>query len=934
MDFQAIIRESAAQGIVLLRNNDNVLPFDSSDKVSLFGRCNINYYKCGTGSGGSVHTLYSINMPQGFEILKTEGFAVPEINGDLVKVYEDWIKDHPYDSGNGEWASEPWCQEEMVLSDSLVKSYADKTNKAVYVIGRTAGEDQDNNRDKGSFYITDTERSNIALICRYFKNVVLILNVSNVIDVSWIDDEEFCGNIKSVLFTWQGGMQGGQACADVLCGKSVPSGKLTDTIAYKLEDYASTKNFGSSTDEIYEEDIYVGYRYFTTFAKEKIQFPFGFGLSYTTFEISESAYTKENEKLIVRATVLNTGKVCGREVVQIYCQQPQGKLGKPERILCGFKKTKELQPGESETIKIEIPVKYLASYDDSGATGFIYSYVLEEGTYSLFAGTDCLTENKIYLGGVNGKEFTVEKTYVLEKLTQVCAPEKAFNRIKPGEKNADGTYKLETESVPLNKVDMAKRIQENLPEEIKAKGTPCTDFSEVVKDKSLLDNFIANLSLKELMTIVRGEGMMSRKVTAGIASAFGGVSEALHEKKMPAIGCCDGPSGIRLDNGKPATLIPIGTLLACSWNPEIVVDLYEELGKEMVSKNIDVLLGPGCNIHRNPLNGRNFEYFSEDPLVTGVMSVAVCRGLEKAGTFGTIKHFALNNQEEHRRTENSCASERAIREIYLKPFEIAIKEGGAKSVMTSYNGVNGHKSASNFDLNTIVLRNEWKFKGMVMTDWWAAMNDCVKGGDSTGRNISEMIRARNDVYMVVVNDTADKGGFGDNLEEAIKNGNLSLAQLQLCVKDILLFIADTKTAHLPLRPLKNEITVNTVLSSVPEGAKVYKLEEYATEEEIKSGTVYFEATEDANYEVFGGYVKDGGDTLSQSITNVLLNGETCGSFECRSTDNRIVYSVAVQLKLKKGFYKAEIDHTKPGIKVAALCLRIEEDSPISTGEYE
>ena len=934
MDFQAIIRASAAQGTVLLKNEGSVLPLKNTDKVSLFGRCHINYYKCGTGSGGSVHTPYSINIPQGFEILKNEGFAVPEINGELVKVYEDWIKAHPYDSGNGEWASEPWCQVEMELSDSLVKNCSEKTDKAVYVIGRTAGEDQDNNRDKGSFYITDTERSNIALICRYFKNVIVILNVSNVIDVSWIDDEEFGGNIRAVLFTWQGGMQGGQACADVLCGKSVPSGKLTDTIAYKLEDYASTKNFGSSTDEIYEEDIYVGYRYFTTFAKEKIQFPFGFGLSYTTFEISDGSYSRCGEKIYVSATVLNTGTVSGREVVQIYCQQPQGKLGKSERILCGFKKTKELQPGESETVKIEIPVKYLASYDDSGATGFAYSYVLEEGTYSFFAGTDCLTENKIFLGGVEGQEFTVEKTYVLEKLTQVCAPEKAFNRIKPGEKKADGTYELEKEPVPLNKVDMAKRIQENLPAEIRAKGTPCTDFSEVVKDKSLVDNFIANLSLKELMTIVRGEGMMSRKVTAGIASAFGGVSEALHEKKMPAIGCCDGPSGIRLDNGKPATLVPIGTLLACTWNPEIVVDLYEELGKEMVSKNIDVLLGPGCNIHRNPLNGRNFEYFSEDPLVTGVMSVAVCRGLEKAGTFGTIKHFALNNQEEHRRTENSCASERAIREIYLKPFEIAIKEGGAKSVMTSYNGVNGHKSASNFDLNTIVLRNEWKFDGMVMTDWWAAMNDCVKGGDSTGRNISEMIRARNDVYMVVVNDTADKGGFGDNLEEAIKNGNLSMAQLQLCVKDILLFIAGTKTAHLPLRPLKNEITVNTVLASVPAGAKIYKLEEYATEEEIKSGTVYFEAAEDANYEVFGGYVKDGGDTLSQSITNVLLNGETCGSFECRSTDNRIVYSVAVQLKLKKGFYKVEIDHTKPGIKVAALCLRIEEDSPISTGEYE
>lgn len=227
MDFQAIIRASAAQGTVLLKNEGSVLPLKNTDKVSLFGRCHINYYKCGTGSGGSVHTPYSINIPQGFEILKNEGFAVPEINGELVKVYEDWIKAHPYDSGNGEWASEPWCQVEMELADSLVKNSSEKTDKAVYVIGRTAGEDQDNNRDKGSFYITDTERSNIALICRYFKNVIVILNVSNVIDVSWIDDEEFGGNIRAVLFTWQGGMQGGQACADVLCGKSVPSGKLT-----------------------------------------------------------------------------------------------------------------------------------------------------------------------------------------------------------------------------------------------------------------------------------------------------------------------------------------------------------------------------------------------------------------------------------------------------------------------------------------------------------------------------------------------------------------------------------------------------------------------------------------------------------------------------------------------------------------------------------
>ena len=930
MDFQEMIRESAAQGMVLLKNESNALPLTAADRIAIFGRCQIHYYMSGTGSGGSVHVPFSVNLLEGIANLQKANFPVPQVNQHLVEVYKDWLIDHPFDSGNGEWASEPWCQEEMALSEELVESSARESTKAVLIIGRTAGEDQDNKPEQGSYYLTDTEKENLKKICRHFKSVIVVLNVSNIIDISWIDAPEYKPHISALVFSWQGGMQGGQACADVLCGKTCPSGKLTDTIARTLEDYPSTKNFGSATDELYEEDIFVGYRYFTTFAREKMWFPFGFGLSYTSFKTEVLDYAFDSEKMTVSVAVTNTGDCAGQEVVQVYASCPQGKLGKSEKILCAFEKTALLQPNESQKILLVVPVSQLASYDDSGATGFPYSYVLEKGTYSLFVGTDCVCCEQIF--AKDGNEFSLSETIVVQKLTQCCAPEKQFSRMRMGKKRADGLYDLLSEPVPVNKENLAEKIRATMPKELKTNGKTIS-FAELMQNHSLIDDFVAQLSDAELMTLVRGEGMMSRKVTAGIASAFGGTSEILHERGIPAVGCSDGPSGIRMDNGKKANLVPIGTALACTWNPPLVEKLYEFLGKEIIEKNIDVLLGPGCNIHRNPLNGRNFEYFSEDPLISGKMAAAVCKGLAQTGAIGTIKHFALNNQEEHRRTENSVVSERALREIYLRPFEIAIKEGGARAVMTSYNGVNHHKSASNYDLNTSILRGEWGFTGMVMTDWWAAMNDCEKGGESTGRNIAQMIRARNDVYMVVMNDTADKGGFGDNLPESLKNGSLTKAELQQCVKGILLFITETHAAHEPLRPLKNEIIVHNELDSVPVGAKMYALEEYASGSSIAEG-IYCEAPKTAIYEVYGSYLKDGGDTLSQSITNVLINDETCGSFECRSTGGKAIWSVAVQLTLKKGIYKITLEHTKPGIQVQSLCLRCEKDSPISTGEYE
>ncbi len=929
MEKNEVLRKVASQGIVLLRNNAETLPFVSSDNVAVFGRCQIDYYKSGTGSGGSVHVPFSVNLLDGIETLKKEKFQLPAFNEELIEIYRGWIKEHPFDAGQGAWAAEPWSQVDMELTEELVKASSCKSSKAVYVIGRTAGEDQDNNTQKGSYLLTDIERKNIELVCSYFEKVVVVLNVSNIMDISWIDDAQFKSHISAVLFSWHGGMMGGQALADISCGKETPGGKLPDSIAYKVEDYPSTKNFGHKDHLLYEEDIYVGYRYFTTFANDKVQFPFGFGLSYTCFNIETENYICDGSKISVRAKITNTGSRKGREVLQVYAECPQGKLGKSARVLCGFKKTKDLAPNESQQLEVSFDVADLASYDDSGITGFAYSYVLEEGIYSFYAGTDCISAKK--LDAKDCKDFSVEKTYSLKTLTQCCAPNHAFNRIKPGKLGSNGLYIEETEPVPLSKIDVAQRIKENAPEEIPFRKSDIT-FADVMADKSRIDEFVGSLSDNELMTLIRGEGMMSRKVTAGIASAFGGLSDALHDKKIPAVGCADGPSGIRMDNGTQASLLPIGTLLASTWDPEAVEQVYEILGNELKEHNIDVLLGPGCNIHRNPLNGRNFEYYSEDPLLSGIMAASTCKGLARFGAIGTIKQFALNNQEKNRRNVDSVASERAIREIYLKPFEIAIKEGNARSVMTSYNTVNGFKAASYYDLNTSILRGEWGFTGVVMTDWWATMNDCIKGGKSDGLQFSEMLKARNDLYMVCVNETADKGGFGDNMEESLKNGNLSTAQLQLCAKDILLFITETFAAKAPLRPLRNEVFVESNITSVPEGANLISGRPAFAKDLVEP--VYFNIEKGGEYRIYGSFRKDGGDTLSQSITNVLINGKPLGSFECRSTGGKKSFAVAAFLNLKPGIYKVELEHTKPGIEVMELGFWQDMESPITTGFFE
>ena len=422
-------REAAVEGIVLLKNQDNVLPFSTEDKISVFGRPQLEYYRSGTGSGGAVQVEYATNIIDGFKNSNLN------INEELANGYVEWLKDHPFDNGGGGWACEPWFQKDMDITVEYAKKQAQVSNKAVYIIGRTAGEDKDNYNGAGSYLLTEEEIANIKNITEAFEDVVVILNVSNIIDMKWVNDPQFNGKIKAVAYVWSGGMEGGNAVVDVLSGKETPSGKLPDTIAEDLEDYPSHENFGDPLKNLYKEDIYVGYRYFETFAPEKVVYEFGFGQSYTTFGIETLSAKVEEEKVKLQVKVTNTGDTySGKEVVQVYYSAPQGKLGKPAKELCAYVKTNKLAPSESQTVDIEFAVKDMASYDDSGVTGNKSCYVLEAGDYAIYVGNSVRNVKEVLT-------YNVEELVLTEQLSEVCCPnDENLTILKPGKQKADGTF--------------------------------------------------------------------------------------------------------------------------------------------------------------------------------------------------------------------------------------------------------------------------------------------------------------------------------------------------------------------------------------------------------------------------------------------------------------------------------------------------------------
>ena len=898
--FSQKSKEAAAEGIVLLKNEGGMLPLTQEDKISVFGRPQIEYYRSGTGSGGAVNVEYATNILDGFENSNLN------IDETLVEKYKEWLKDHPFDNGGGGWACEPWFQKDMPIDEAFAKEQAAKTNKALYIIGRTAGEDKDNAIWQGSYILTDEEKENLRNITKAFDNVCIVLNVSNIIDLSWINDEEYNGSIKSVIIVWQGGMEGGTAVVDVLSGAETPSGKLADTIAYSIEDYPSTKNFGNEFKNLYEEDIYIGYRYFETFAPDKVQFEFGYGLSYTTFDIETQTVKEKTDSIELNVKVTNTGdKFAGKEVVQVYYEAPQGELGKPARELIAFAKTKKLAPGESQELTLEFKISDMASYDDSGVTGHKSCYVLEAGEYNIYVGNSVKNLTKI-------NTYNEEELVVVEELQEAMAPTEAINIMKPGKKNADGTYEVTYVPVSTQTVDMAKRISDNLPMDMPITGDMGITLQDVRDGKATLEKFVAQLSIEEMAIIVRGEGMSNPRVTRGTASAFGGMSDSLFNYGIPAACCADGPSGLRME-GK-ATQLPIGTALSATWNTELVRELYTMEGQELYRNQVDTLLGPGVNIRRNPLNGRNFEYYSEDPFLSGKMSVASTGGIKDGGAWGTIKHFALNGQESHRFKIDAVCSERAIREIYLKSFEMAVKEKTVMSIMTSYNPINGHWAASNYDLCTTILRKEWGYKGFVMTDWWAKMNDVVTGGEESNQDTRDMVRAQNDAYMVVNNNGAEINSNGDNTEAAIIEGRLTVGELQRASMNILRFILAA--------PVIERELIDTNVAEYFESASdaKYEVQKLANDAKIKfEGTdnATVEIDEDAEYTIIV-HISSPLPNLSQCTVNVHTNDKVMVVIQTSGTDGKWITQKLCKVKLDKGFYNLELEHVMAGMNVGYI----------------
>ncbi len=768
-DYVAKAREAVSEGFVLLKNDNNLLPLKKDSKVAIFGRTQFDYFKSGTGSGGLVNTGYIVNI---IDALESEDIF---INSDLKAVYEKWLKSNPFDVGVG-WATEPWFQKEMTLTKELVSKVRKSSDIAIVVIGRTAGEDKDNKVEEGSYLLTKDEEDILSKVTTSFKDVIVLLNTGNIIDMSWVEKYK----PSSIAYIWQGGQEGCKGVADVVMGRVTPSGKLPNTIVYNINDIPSTATFGDHKRAVYEEDIYVGYRYFETFAQDKVMYPFGFGLSYTTFSLETISVDCESlvKGLKIKVKVTNTGNTKGKEVVQVYVSAPQGKLGKPLKSLCAFGKTKTLKPLESEEILLNIPKDYLISYDDSGITGNKSAYVLEAGEYKFFVGND-VRSSKFE------KSILLKELVVVEQLTEAMAPLERFEVIKP-KVMENGDVVEERVSVSTRTVDYDKRIQDNLPKSYDITGDKGYKLVDVEKGVVSIEEFIAQLSKEDLVTIVRGEGMCSPKATPGIAGAFGGVTDSLKSFGIPIAGCADGPSGIRMDCGTMAFSMPNGTLLASTFNENLLRELFEWEALELRKNKIDTLLGPGINIHRNPLNGRNFEYFSEDPILTGRLTIAQLEGMHKYNVTGTIKHFACNNQETMRNEVETIASERAIREVYLKAFEMAVKESSAYSIMTSYNPINGYWSASNYELLTVILREEWGYKGIVMTDWWARGN--FTGEEGVVKNTSSKAQAQNDLNMVNL-DASDMSC--DNSLEDLNRGRVTVGDYQRCAKNICEYILST-----------------------------------------------------------------------------------------------------------------------------------------------
>lgn len=806
LNNRAIARKAAAEGIVLMKN-EGILPLQKGSKIALFGAGAGRTIKGGTGSGDvnerEVVSIYQGLTNAGFEI--TSRAWIEDFETVYKKSREDW-RDSIFRESEGRspleffqiYASHAYT---MPFGRKIQEEDFGGADTAVYVLARIAGEGADRFNEKGDYYLTDHEKQDLEMIAAHCENVIVVLNVGGQVDLKEILQ---IPNVKALLHLVQPGMEGGNSLADVLTGDVVPSGKLTDTWAKNYEDFPNAENFshlnGNVETEKYEESIYVGYRYFESFAVEP-EYPFGYGLSYTEFALTEGKVSADEISVQTQVTVKNTGAAyAGKEVVQIYASCPQDGMPKEYKRLCGFSKTALLAPGESQTVTVDIPAKALASFEEESG-----SWIVEKGLYGIWAGNSSATVTLI-------GTLKVEKDAVLEKVEHICPLEEDLEEmVRPEDviRRMEAAWHQEAEEKDLVPVIFAPKAMEPVK------------ISENEWERKA-EELVEKLTEEELIAMVIGEVSKGQENALGAAGimvpgAAGETSGILEEKyDIPGVSMADGPAGVRLikkyevnpENGQIysngllgaleggffstpeehegadtyyqyCTAIPVGTLLAQTWNTELLEEVGRAVAEEMQEFGVAWWLAPGMNIHRNPLCGRNFEYYSEDPLISGSMAAAITRGVQSGKGVGTtIKHFACNNQEDNRMGSNSVLSERALREIYLRGFEIAVKTSQPMAIMTSYNRINGVHAANCKDICTVAARQEWDFQGIIMTDWTTTM---PQGGSLSWK----CVEAGNDLIM------PGWQGDSENIREALESGNLKKEDLKKCVKRMLKVIFQT-----------------------------------------------------------------------------------------------------------------------------------------------
>ena len=797
LDNLKLAYEAACESIVLLKN-DGALPF-SHKKVALYGAGATMTIKGGTGSG-EVNERHCVTILEGLE---NRGFTVT--TGKWLQSFAAY-----YQEAKEAYEIEKRKRINIFKMDDIMQMLFDNfrlpvgpaiteedvaesgTDICVYVLSRQAGEGGDRKAEKGDYLLSDEEAAHIRFCAAHYEKFVLVINCGSSMELAELED---IPGINAILYICQLGSRGGDAVADILSGAVSPSGKLSDTWAKHYDDIPFAREYsylnGNLEKEYYKEGIYVGYRYFDSFGVTPA-YPFGFGLSYTEFDIRFDSLTSKGTQLTVAAEVTNTGNYPGKEVVQLYTSAPEGELCKEYQSLAAFGKTRTLAPGESQLLKLSFDMSQLASYREADNC-----YVLEKGDYILRLGNSSRSTQPVCIAAL-------EKEAIVSRHTAICPRTSSFEEL----------------SAPFISEELPELLRVTIPGSA-IQTVTYTYETPAVCDDPKVKAFLDTLSLEEMVEIVVGIGMFGGTTRFTLPGSVGNTTSKFWDRGLANVALCDGPAGLRIQKrstvsekgkvkpvemamsvfeafpdfvkklmtGDPekypvlyqyATAFPVANALAQTWNRELLYRVGQAIAREMAEYGCTYWLAPAVNIHRNPLCGRNFEYFSEDPFLAGIMSTALTQGIQETpGCYVTVKHFACNNQEDNRNFVSSEVSQRALREIYLRPFEYAVRKGGAKGIMTSYNKINGVYSPNSYDLCTKALRNEWGFQGVVMTDWF-----------STNRG-----QADSAIAMEAGNDLIMPGGgsFKKAILKGVKSGKIQAEDVRRCCGNVVKAIFESAT---------------------------------------------------------------------------------------------------------------------------------------------